>query len=439
MRTHVDIAVIGLGSAGEAFASAMAGTGRSVVGFEPDRVGGECPFTACMPSKVLLHHAAMAVPDWVEARRHRDEVVDDLDDADHFDGLVDAGVQVVRERAHLAGERRVRAGDAEWTADTVVIATGSKAVIPPIEGLDRDRIWTSDDLMTASELPASCVIVGGGVIGCESAAILAGFGSRVALVEGGDDLLDGLVDPTVAALLRERLCELGVDVRVGGDVERVTRRDGAEDEVQIDGGAVVTGDVVLVAVGQAPVWGGLGLDHIGLGDDAPDVDDDFVVAGIDWLRAIGDVDGRSPWTHAANHEAERLRELLTGERHRPHVEGMPNCVFTDPPVASVGMTAEQAEDAGYDVVTGSARSSDIARFATDRLFDGGAVVVADRRTGRLLGCSGIGARFDETISIVAALLASGTTLTEAARFIIPFPTMSQILTPAFEDALKPGG
>ncbi|MEX2626693.1 MAG: FAD-dependent oxidoreductase, partial [Ilumatobacteraceae bacterium] len=338
----------------------------------------------------------------------------------------------VRERAQLVGERTVRAGDREWTADTVVLATGSTPVVPPIDGLDEDRIWTSDDLMIATELPESCVLVGGGVIGCESAAILAGFGTRVTLVEGDDELLSGAVDPAVAALLRERLVGLGVDVRTGNDVERIEHHDG-DDVVHLAGGDTANAARVLIGVGQAPVWGGLGLDRLGL-DDRPEVDEEYVVGSLRWLRAIGDVDGRSPWTHAANHEAARLVELLTAVDVRPEVSGMPNCVFTDPPVAAVGLTALDAEKAGHDVVCGSARYSDIARYATDETFDGMVVVVADRDTGALLGCSGIGPRFDETISVVAALLRGGITVDDAARHIIPFPTMSQVLTPAFQAA-----
>lgn len=427
---HVDVAVIGLGSAGEALSAALARSGRSVVGFEPNLIGGECPFTACMPSKVLLHHASLSAPDWESARRHRDDVVNHLDDTGHHEELIEAGVTVVRERAHLDGERMVGAGENTWTADLVVLATGSAPVVPAIDGLDQERIWTSDDLMTAPTLPGSCVLVGGGVIGCESAAILAGFGTAVTLVEGEDHLLAGAVAPEVGELLGERLADLGVDVRTGNDVEAIEHRDG-DDEVRIAGGEAVSGACVLVAIGQAPVWDGVGLERVGL-DGRPDVDDDYVVGGLGWLRAIGDVDGRSPWTHAANHEAARLVELLTADDARPEVPNMPNCVFTDPPIGAVGLTAAQARDAGHEVICGTARYSDIARYVTDQTFDGMVVVVADRDTGELLGCSGIGPRFDDTVSVVAALMRGGITVEEAAQHIIPFPTMSQVLTPAFQ-------
>lgn len=431
---QVDVAIIGLGSAGEALASTLAGAGRQVVGFEPKRIGGECPFTACMPSKVMLHHASLDEPEWAAACEHRDDVINDLDDSGHHDSLVDAGVEVVRRSAVVTGERTVRAGEDDWEADIVVLATGSDAVMPPIEGLDQQRCWTSEDLMTAEELPASSVIVGGGVIGCESAAILAGFGRRVVLVEAAHELLDGAVEPAVGEKLRQRLGQIGVEVWVGAEVTAIEHRD--DDDVVRLGEDDVAGSVVLMAVGQAPNWHGLGLDAIGIdADDKPEVDVDYRVAGRDWLRAIGDVDGRSPWTHGANHEADRLAELLTSQDPRPAVTGMPACIFTDPPAASVGLTAARAAEEGYDVVCGSANYSDVARWSTDRLFDGTVVVVADRSSGRLLGCSGVGARFDDTVSVVAALLRSHTTLEEATQFILPFPTMSQVLTPAFQSAL----
>ncbi len=430
--TAVDVAVIGLGSAGERLATKLAETGRSVVGFDPGRIGGECPFTACMPSKVLLHHAASHRPVWAVARAHRDDVVNDLDDSGHHGELVDAGVEVVRARAAMVEEHVVEADGRRWRADTVVIATGSDPVIPPIDGLDGDRVWTSDDFMTATQLPESLIVVGGGAIGCESAAIMAGFGRRVALVEAEDALLGGSVDPLVSDLLAERLRRSGVDVHVGSSVGKVTHGD--DDLVRLGDGTELSGARLLLATGQSPNWSGIGLESVGVGD-RPEVDGEQRVDGRAWLRAIGDVDGRAPWTHGANHEADRLVELLTGQQDvRADVSGMPNCVFTDPPVGSVGSTAQAARDAGLSVVTGTARYSDVARYSTDRLFDGAVVVVAESGSGRIVGCSGIGAHFDDVVSVVTALMVGGVTVGEAARMVIPFPTMAQILTPAFAAA-----
>lgn len=430
--TTVDVAIVGLGSAGERLASGLAVAGLSVVGFDPGLIGGECPFTACMPSKVLLHHAASHRPVWAVARSHRDDVVNGMDDRGHHDDLVDAGVTVVRSAAVIVDEQAVEADGRRWRADTVVIATGSDPVIPSIDGLDRDRVWTSDDLMTASMLPESIVIVGGGAIGCESATIMAGFGRTVALIEGTEALLGGTVDPLVSDLLAERLRRSGVDVHVGASVESIAHGD--PDLVRLGDGTDLGGQRILLATGQAPNWSGIGLDVIGE-HDRPEVDGEHRVGGRGWLRAIGDVDGRSPWTHGANHEADRLVELLTGTGDvRADLSGMPNCVFTDPPVASVGMTATAARESGLDVVTGTARYADVARHGTDRLFDGAVVVVVERGSGRIVGCSGIGAHFDDIVSVVTALMVGVVPVDAAARMVIPFPTMAQVLTPALEDA-----
>jgi dihydrolipoamide dehydrogenase len=426
----VDVAVIGLGSAGEALAGDLAGRGLQVVGFEPGLIGGECPYTACMPSKSLLHDAAVGTS-WTEARDRRDEVVEHLDDGSHAEALQRAGVTVVRAAATLAGEGEIEADGRRWRARTVVLATGSSPVIPPIDGIDRASPLTSDELMVADELPESLVILGGGAIGCEAATIMAGFQKRVAIVENGA-LLGGGVDPTVADRLEEQLRDSGIEVVTGTELTSVSMVSGSI-RAELSDGAPIEAAALLVATGQAPNWSELGLDRVGV-DDEPEVDDDYRVGGRDWLRAIGDLNGRSPWTHGANHEARRLARLLAGQPAGPRTDQMAHCVFTSPPVAAIGLTAEAAADDGRDVVVGTARYSDVARFTTDDLADGIVVVVVDAGTAALLGCSGTGERFDDVIGVVAALQHCGATIHDAAELVLPFPTIAQVLTPAFRDA-----
>lgn len=426
----VDVAIIGVGSAGEALAQELASQGRHVVGFEPGRVGGECPFTACMPSKSLLHDAGSGAP-WDDARSHRDEVVDHLDDGSHTDALEQAGVRLVRSPATVLEEGVVEADGRRWRAEHVVLATGSSPVIPPVDGIDDVGWLTSDDLMVAAELPDSLLILGGGAIGCEVATIMAGFGRRVTVVEAGS-LLGGGVDTAVADRLAVQLRDVGVEVCTETQMTAVSAA-GTGVRATLSSGATVEAAALLIATGQSPAWGELGLDRLGL-DDPPEVDDEYRVAGLGWLRAIGDLNGRSPWTHGANHEARRLSRLLLGQPPGPSTEHMAHCVFTAPPVAAIGLTAEAAVDEGRDVVVGTARYSDVARYSTDELQDGVVVVVADRDTGDLLGCSGTGARFDDVIGIVAALLHCGCTVQGAAELVLPFPTIAQVLTPAFRDA-----
>jgi len=427
---HVDVAIIGLGSAGEALASEMARRGCRVVGFEAGRVGGECPFTACMPSKSLLHDASIG-SSWPDARAHRDEVIEHLHDDEHTRELEALGVEVVRGAATLVDEGIVESGSGRWRADHVVLSTGSSPVIPPIDGLDPDRVLTSDDLMVADELPDSLIILGGGAIGCEAATIMAGFDRAVTMIEVGS-LLGGSVDPAVAELLAEQLSGAGIEVLTDTELVAVDHQD---DQVlaHLSSGEEVTAAALLVAAGQTPRWSDVGLGNVGIDDD-PEVDSEYRVEGSPWLRAIGDLNGRAPWTHGANHEARRLARLLVGDDPGPDTTHMAHCVFTAPPVAAIGVTAQEAEG-GRAVVVGTARYSDVARYATDMLDEGIVVVVADADTGELLGASGIGAHFDDVIGIVAALHHAGATVQQAAELVLPFPTMSQVLTPAFQDAV----
>lgn len=426
----VDVAVIGLGSAGEALAKELAGRGHHVVGFEPGLVGGECPFTACMPSKALLHDALSGAT-WDEAREHRDAVVEHLDDGSHAEALRHAGMTLVRSGASLVDEGVVEADGRRWRAQHVVLATGSSPVVPPIDGIDGVPTLTSDDLMTADELPESLLVLGGGAVGCEAATIMVRFGKQVTIVESGA-LLGGGVDPAVADRLAFQLGRTGIEVCTDTELTAVAGAPGGI-RATLSTGASVDAAALLVATGQSPNWTDLGLDRLGI-DGEPDVDEAYRVAGRDWLRAIGDLNGRSPWTHGADHEARRLARLLLGDEPGPPVDRMAHCVFTAPPVAAIGMTAGAAVEEGRDIVVGTSRYSDVARYATDELLDGLVVVVADRSTGELLGCSGTGARFDDVIGIVAALQHCGGTVQNAAELVLPFPTIAQVLTPAFRDA-----
>lgn len=436
-HTEVDVAVVGLGSGGENLATRCAEHGLRVVAFEPDRVGGECPFVACIPSKVLLHHVA-AGSDWATAIEHRRSATSGLDDEGHAESLEKAGVELVRARARLVGERVVEADGRRWRAEHVVLATGGSASVPDLDGLDPDRIWTSDDLLTADRLPESLVVLGGGAIGCELATVQAGLGGpegrggRAVVVEvssriGGPDL-----DDEVAELLCFTLEDRGVEVRTNADAERVEHTD-AGVRLHLGDGTVVEAERLLVAVGKDPNWDGLGLEELGL---ETTVDDGLRVGDTDWLRAVGDLNGLAPWTHGANHQARWLADALAGQawpegrqRHLPHG------IFTLPPAAAVGLSAGEAAEQGLDVVRGVATYDDIARPMTDELGEGRVVVVVDRVTRKLVGCSGVGERFDEIVATFSVMLQQGLTADEAVRSVIAFPTVTQVLTPAVQAAL----
>lgn len=429
--SHYDIAILGLGSAGEALAGQAARAGFRVIGFEPNLVGGECPFTACMPSKTMLHDAWTSGRSWDEAVARRDDVVDHRDDTRHHEALVDAGVEVVRERAVLDGFRSVRSASRSIEADRVVIATGASPIIPPIDGLDAGPYWTSEDALSSGDRPPSLLIIGAGPIGTELSEVYARFGTRVTLVERSD-VIDSTVEPEAAEFLETHLRKLGVDVRLGADVTRVDWTDSSVVATTADGD-LLDASRLLVAVGVEARRDGVGLESVGLRPDVT-IDSSGRVGEMDWLFAAGDVTPQSNWTHGANHQAAQLVARFQGDRTNDSTATMPSCIFTNPPLGRVGLTAAQAAEQDVAAVVGTARYSDIARYTTDELGDGVAHVVVDRDSGVVIGGSVFGARADDLIQVITVLTSLGVGIEQARDIVFPFPTIGQVVEVALQDA-----
>ncbi len=431
MRTlSADVCVIGLGSGGEQLAKTLADRGRSVVGFESGLVGGECPYKACVPSKSLLHDARVGTRSWSEAVARRHELAHELDDTEHTEGVIDAGVQLERSVAHIVDVNRVEGDGVRVEADHVVIATGSAAIIPGVDGTALDGVWTSADALTSSELPGRLVIVGGGPIGSELGQVYGRYGSTVTLCDMAEQLHPD-VEPEIAALLVETLEQSGVTVRLGVELEGIEEVDGGL-AARFTDGSTEEGDRILLAVGTEPRLDGLGLESVI--DDDVTVGRDGRVNELDWLWAIGDVTGRSHWTHGASYQARHLAATLLGEAWDGPVTIMPDAVFTDPPLGRVGRNSETCRAGGHDVVVGWADYDALPRAATDEVDRGRAAVVIDRPSRRFLGASLHGPRADDLIQVVNAWMAAGATLPMARRTVFPFPTYSQVLELALDDA-----
>jgi pyruvate/2-oxoglutarate dehydrogenase complex dihydrolipoamide dehydrogenase (E3) component len=375
--TTVDVVVLGAGSAGEVAATDLATAGLAVALVERDLVGGQCPFTACMPSKALLRpgtalRAAAAVPgvpvagdlplDVDAVLQRRDEVSDHWEDDGHVGPLRAAGVALHRGTGRITGPREVTVdADAGVTVlrarHAVLLAAGTEAAVPPIDGLDDVDVWLDAEVTTAHELPGHLVVVGGGVVGCEMATAYADLGSRVTLVQRSAHVLSG-EEPTAGALVATALRERGVEVLLGREVARlVPRPDGPDGAatVVLDDGHEVTADRVLLALGRRPATDRVGLDRLGLDPAAyVSVDDRMRATDVEggWLYAVGDVTGRSLYTHSAKHQARAavasvLADLAGSE---PDLVSWadrlaaPRVTFTDPPVAGVGRTLAAARD-----------------------------------------------------------------------------------------------
>lgn len=446
-----DVVVLGAGSAGEDVARALAQAGRSVALVEAGRVGGECPYVACMPSKAMLRsagarHTARDLPglgatahpvdlgEPVEAYRvaaaRRDEIADHRDDSAAARGLQDAGVVLVRGHGRVDAPGVVTVDGRELGWSDLVVGTGSRATSPPVPGLDGVPTWSSDEALTATERPASLLVVGGGAVGCELAQVHARFGTHVVLVESADQLLSR-EEPSIAALLEQVLRDDGVDVRLGTELERAEAADGGALCVLKDGARVQV-ERVLVATGRAPWTDGLGLELLGveLGDKGEVVVDDRCRAA-DGVWAAGDVTGIAPYTHTASYQARVVVANLLGEPRTADYRAIPRAVYTEPTVASVGMDARTAQEKGVSAQTAVMDLGQVARATTEGA--GGGRLVLTAADGVLIGAAAIGPHADEWLSEATLAIRARVPLAVLADVVHAFPTFGEAYEPPLRE------
>jgi pyruvate/2-oxoglutarate dehydrogenase complex dihydrolipoamide dehydrogenase (E3) component len=453
-----DVVVLGAGSAGESIAGALVREGRSVALVESLRVGGECPYVACMPSKSMLRSAqarveALRLPElagasvapsldddvaaFTAAVARRDDVAEHLDDSGAAQEAVDAGVVLVHGTGRVVrpGVVDVDGRELGWT--DLVLATGSSVVHPPIEGLDTIATWTSDEALSAHERPASLVVLGGGPVGCELAQVHVRFGVTTTIVEAGPQLA-GKEEASIAELLAQVLREDGVDVRLGVRAVRAEPVGDGRGRLHLDDGSTVEAGRVLVAVGRTPTTDGIGLDVLGIevaDGGAVEVDEHCRVRGQQHVWAAGDVTGTAPYTHTANYQARVVTDNLLGRERTADYRAIPRAVYTEPAVASVGVTEDQARDSGIDAITAVMDVGQTARAATEGAGGGRLVLTADRARGVLIGAAVIGPRADEWLGEAVLAIRAEVPLAVLADVVHAFPTFAEAYEPPVRELL----
>ena len=440
MERAFDVVVLGAGPAGEVAAGRLGEAGLAVAVVEAHLVGGECSYYACMPSKALLrpgelHAEAARVPglrieglDAPAVLKRRDEVIHDLDDSSQLPWLEQRGVELVRGRGRIDGERRVVVGeDVLVGSKAVVVATGSGPVLPPLPGLVESRPWGNREATTATEPPESLVILGGGVVGVELAQAWASLGTKVILLEGAPRVIVR-EEPFASEGVATGLRTAGVEVRTRCRAASVAR-DG-DVTVTMEDGSTATGAELLVAVGRKPSTEGIGLETVGLEPGKPvEVGTNLRSPRHDWLYAIGDANGRALLTHMGKYQGRLAADAILGRDARIVTDGplSPRVIFTDPQVAAVGHTLASAESAGLvvtavDVETGStAGASFVGRGApgTSRL------VVDDTRRV-IVGATFTGVEVAEWLHAASIAIVGEIPLETLGHAVPCFPTRSEV-------------
>jgi pyruvate/2-oxoglutarate dehydrogenase complex dihydrolipoamide dehydrogenase (E3) component len=442
-----DAIVLGAGPAGEVVAGQLADAGWKVAVIEKDLVGGECSYYACMPSKALLRPADVlgeakripGVPIGDDAElepaailARRDAAIHDEDDSGQLPWLGERGIDLHRGEGRFVGEGRIAVGADELVASrAIVVATGSGAAMPPIDGLGSVRAWNNRDATTAHAVPASMVVLGGGPVGSELSQAWASLGTKVTLVDAAPHLL-GREEPfageEVATALRGRF---GVDVRLGAEVESV-RAGGAGVIVELKDGGAVEGEDILVAVGRKPHTDGIGLDLVGVEPDEHgflEVDDRMRVGGSDRLFAIGDVNGRGLFTHVGKYQAWIVAQNLLGHDVEAAAEaiGSPRVTFTDPQVAAVGKTVAQAEEAGIDVQVVEVPTDGSPGASFQGKGTGGrSRFLVDRAKGTIVGATFTGFETADFLQAATIAIVTEVPLPRLRHALPAYPTRSEV-------------
>lgn len=438
MTRDVDVVVVGLGPGGEDVAGSLASAGLVVVGVEAELVGGECPYWACVPSKMMIRAANVVadarrapllagtvslVPDFsVVARRIRDEATDDWDDKVAADRFTGKGGILVRGRGELVSRDTVRVGDEEYRARRgIVIATGSSPVIPPIEGLAETPYWTNREAVSATEAPSSLVVLGGGAVGCELAQVFARFGSKVTIIEAGDRLLPGEV-AAAGELIGSVFAAEGIAVRTGDAVTAVSH-DGTQFRV-VTGAGSVEAERLLVATGRRANLRNLGLGTAGLSEDLRVLPVDGQLVAAPGIWAVGDVTGAGAFTHTAIYQAGIATQAILGTPTADaDYRALPRVTFTDPEVGAVGLTPDAAREQGRRVRVGTVQVSVTSRgWIHGPGNDGFIQVVEDADEGVLVGATSVGPEGGEVLGMLSVAVQARVPVRELGSTIFAYPT-----------------
>jgi pyruvate/2-oxoglutarate dehydrogenase complex dihydrolipoamide dehydrogenase (E3) component len=455
LAQEFDVVCLGGGVAGEAIAAGLKDSGLTLAVVERELVGGECPYWGCVPSKTLLRsgetleeadrarHLAASHVEWTvdfpKVSKRVRWMARDLDDGKPAAAMEATGARLVRGEGRLTDARTVEVGGEPLVAHrAVVIANGSTTAIPSIPGLDTVEYWTNRQAAIPGELPASLAILGGGAIGLELGQAFARLGSKVTVIESGPRLL-GLEEPETGAALRPHLEADGIALVVADSCVAVEKHAAAPSRppsavvLHLKSGAAVWADRLLLATGRRPnveAWRAAGI---------PETEKGWLRVDPATLEArpgvfgAGDVTGLGGFTHLAYYHGQVVARRLRGMDARADHTAIPRVTFTDPEIASVGLSEAAARAQGIDVAVAHADPAESARGYIHDFHGGALKLVGDRKRGVLVGATLVTPRAGEIVGELVLAIKLGTPLKTLADVIHPFPAFNRVLGASLEE------
>ena len=421
---------------------------------EEKMVGGECPYFACMPAKAMLHaaeirhtakqhkqygHASQELifDDSLEAYtaavsiRHR--VAEHLDDKGAEEGFLKSGAKLIRGRGTIASSGIIQVNENEYQYEDLVLATGTEFNIPPIQGLDNVSYWTSEDFYTSNELPNTLLVIGGGPVGLEIAQIAHRFGAEVHVIEVAGNIMPA-EDKEIALALQQILIDEGINIHTGVQINNILENTNVE--IDLGDNKKIIGDKLLIAAGKKNNLDKIAIKNLGLNIESSKpipVDAYLKVNGTTNVWAGGDITGVAPYTHTANYHGRIITSNLLGNLVAADHSAIPRGLYTDPEVASVGISEQIAESSNINYSTASHPFSDTSRGFATRNGPGKLKLIANLDTNELIGASVVGPSAGEIIGEAVLAMQAGISITAFADAIHPFPTYSEAYEPPLRE------
>lgn len=442
------VIIIGGGPAGYSAAEAAGKAGLKTILFEKSNIGGVCLNEGCVPTKTLLysaktydnanHASKYGVTaenvgfDAAKIVARKNKVVRKLVLGVKAK-MTSVGVTVVNGEATIVDAHTVSCGEERYTADNLIVCAGSDTFVPPIPGTDSVSYWTHRDALDAKELPASLVIVGGGVIGMEFASYFCSLGTKVTVIEMLGEILGGM-DGELSALLRAEYAKRGIKFLLNTRVTAIAR---GEEGISVsfenaDGASSVTAERLLMSVGRRPVVSGYGLENLPLQRDERGrlIVDSKMRSGLDNVYICGDLNGRSMLAHTAVREAEVAVNNILGRDDEMSYRAIPGVVYTNPEIAGVGQTEENLKSSGTEYVVHKLPMAFSGRFVAENEGVNGVCKMLLSPDGTVLGVHLLGNPASEIIALAGMAVEMKMNVEEWKRYVMPHPTVCEILREA---------